>query len=138
MDQVDVERLHFVCSLDELEPGTMRRFDLGATPLVVCRSEQTGEVFALDARCPHQGALLCFGELTGLKVRSGGTNSYVRGGEFIVCPLHRWEFDVRTGYSQRVYPRYHTPTYPVHVEDGKIYVGRPPRPTWSPATRSSM
>ena len=122
MPEADVKNAHFVCMLDELVPGTMLRYDLGDTPLVVCRSEDTGEVFALDARCPHQGALLCLGKLTGIQM---GTNILVRRGEIIQCPVHRWDFDVRTGYSMRVWPQHRTQTYPVRVDDGKIYVRRP-------------
>jgi nitrite reductase/ring-hydroxylating ferredoxin subunit len=120
------EDAHFVCALDELAPGTMRRFDLGETPLVVCRSEDTGEVFAIDARCPHQGALLCYGELTGRKASAGAsTQAQIRRGEIIRCPLHLWEFDVRTGSSLHIWPAVRTPTYGVRVEDGGIYVSRP-------------
>ena len=118
------ERLRYVCPLEELAPGTMRRFDFDDVPLVVCRSERSGEVFALDARCPHQGALLCFGRLTGIKPTAGQKDDrfYLRG-EIIECPLHLWEFDVRTGYSLHLWPRYRTPTYPVSIEDGNIFVG---------------
>lgn len=125
MERVDLQHSHFVCTLAELAPGTMRRFDLGETVLVVCRSEQTGEVFALDARCPHQGALLCYGELTGVKMSDSNTAVYVRRGEILKCPLHLWEFDVRSGCSFHIWPPLRAPTYPVRIEDGKIYVNRP-------------
>jgi nitrite reductase/ring-hydroxylating ferredoxin subunit len=115
---------HFVCTLDELEPGGLRRFDLGQVVLAICRSEQSGEVFALDAKCPHQGALLCYGNLTGLKMQAGSETVYRRG-EILQCPLHLWEFDVRTGVSRNLYPPLRTPTYPVRIEDDGIYVSRP-------------
>lgn len=38
---------------------------------------------ALEDRCPHAGFPLCDGELEGCVVR---------------CPLHGWDFDVRTGF----------------------------------------
>jgi len=117
-----VTPLHFVCDLDELEPGTMRRYDLGETPLVVCRSAQSGEVLAMDARCPHQGALLCFGQLTGMQLAAG---TVIRFGEIVTCPVHRWDFDVRTGLSVGLWPPLRGDMYPVRVEDGKIYVSRP-------------
>jgi nitrite reductase/ring-hydroxylating ferredoxin subunit len=119
--EIDVKKARFVCMLDELTPGTMLRFDLGDTPLVVCRSKVTGEVLAIDARCPHQGALLCFGELTGIQAASG-SNMYMREGEIILCPVHRWRIDVRTGEALDIWPLHRTPTYPVSVEHGKIYV----------------
>jgi 3-phenylpropionate/trans-cinnamate dioxygenase ferredoxin subunit len=103
----------------------MRRFDYDATPLVVCRSEDTGEVFAMEARCPHQGALLCRGTLTGIRVGTGTTEAYTRRGEIIRCPAHDWDFDVRTGESMGLWPPLRARTCAVRVEDDRIYVGRP-------------
>jgi 3-phenylpropionate/trans-cinnamate dioxygenase ferredoxin subunit len=103
----------------------MRRFDIGDDILVVCRSEQTGEVFALDARCPHEGALLCKGELGGLAAPVGAGKELIRRGEILLCPLHQWQFDVRTGSSIHVWPAVHADTFPTRVEDGAIYVSYP-------------
>ena len=116
----------YVCDLEELEPGAMRRFDLDGIPLAVCRSAVTGEVFAIDARCPHQGALLCKGVLTGIKLGGGrrGEDIYLRRGEIVECPAHRWGFDVRTGHSIGIWPPMRTPTFAVRIEDGGVYVGR--------------
>ena len=67
-----------------------------------------GEFYALNNRCPHRGGQLGDGELKGSD---------------LICPLHGWDFDVRTGIS-----RYNTldriATYPVTVEDGKVYLKR--------------
>ena len=41
-----------------------------------------GEIYALDNICPHQGASLGLGEIKG---------------EEIICPLHQWRFNVKTG-----------------------------------------
>lgn len=59
-----------------------------------------GEFFAIRNQCPHAGAPLCQGELGGV-VRSSepGRFEYSRRGEFIRCPWHSWEFDLRTGQS---------------------------------------
>ena len=43
-----------------------------------------GEVFALNNICPHQGAPLAKGLVNNRTV---------------TCPLHGWEFDLRTGKS---------------------------------------
>lgn len=117
--------LHLVCALDELAPGEKRRFDLGGRTIVVCRSAETGEVFALAGRCPHQGAPLCDGKLTGTTLPSQ-VNTYVYGkrGEILRCPWHSYEFDVRTGYSVHREPRLRVATYPVQIRDGSIYVSR--------------
>jgi nitrite reductase/ring-hydroxylating ferredoxin subunit len=59
-----------------------------------------GEYFALSNRCPHMGAELCKGWVVGL-VEPGEPGEYklVRQGEFLRCPWHGWEFDIRTGQS---------------------------------------
>jgi 3-phenylpropionate/trans-cinnamate dioxygenase ferredoxin subunit len=59
-----------------------------------------GEFFAIRNLCPHAGAPLCRGDIAGL-VRSSepGHYDYDRRGEFIRCPWHGWEFDLRTGRS---------------------------------------
>jgi nitrite reductase (NADH) small subunit len=101
----------------------MRRVELGSRAVVVCRSLETGEVFAVSARCAHQGAPLCQGTLTGTTLPSE-VNTYVYGkrGEILRCPWHSYEFDVRTGYSVHREPRLRVATFPVHIEDGNIYV----------------
>jgi len=59
-----------------------------------------GEYFALSNRCPHKGAELCRGMIVGLAQSSApGEYQLARPGEFIRCPWHGWEFDIRTGQS---------------------------------------
>jgi 3-phenylpropionate/trans-cinnamate dioxygenase ferredoxin subunit len=59
-----------------------------------------GEYFALSNRCPHKGAELCRGMIVGLAQSSApGEYHLARSGEFIRCPWHGWEFDIRTGQS---------------------------------------
>ena len=59
-----------------------------------------GEYFAISNRCPHMGAELCRGMIVGLAGSDGpGTYKLTKPGEFIRCPWHGWEFDIRTGQS---------------------------------------
>lgn len=64
-----------------------------------------GEVFAINAVCPHAGAFLDQGYLEDCT---------------IICPLHGWDFDLRTGVS----PNYGVKTkcYPVEIKDGVVYL----------------
>ncbi len=64
------------------------------------------EVFALGNECPHQGGALCDGWVEG---------------EIATCPLHGWEFDVRTGVCMTV-PGERVPRFEVLVEGGAVYV----------------
>ncbi|MEU7814444.1 Rieske (2Fe-2S) protein [Pseudonocardia sp. NPDC049154] len=55
---------------------------------------------ALRNTCPHEGAPLCQGVLSGaLTSPRPGVYRYARRGEILRCPWHQWEFDTRTGRS---------------------------------------
>lgn len=56
--------------------------------------------FAIRNQCPHAGGPLCRGERGGIvRAREPGEFDYSRRGEFVRCPWHSWEFDLRTGQS---------------------------------------
>jgi nitrite reductase/ring-hydroxylating ferredoxin subunit len=83
-----------------------------------------GEFFALRNRCPHQGGPLCAGPLTGLVVgETPGEYRICRPGEFLRCPWHGWEFDVRTGHSWFDPARTRVRSYQVEVMRGTDLVG---------------
>jgi nitrite reductase/ring-hydroxylating ferredoxin subunit len=67
-----------------------------------------GEVFAMNAICPHAGAFLEMGYLEG---------------HVVLCPLHGWDFDVRNGESPSFGIK--TSCYPIEVRDGVVYL-KPP------------
>jgi len=78
----------------------------GSCKIVSARGRQIGlfkvggDYFALSNRCPHKGAELCRGRIVGLAQSSTpGDYRLSRLGEFIRCPWHGWEFDIRTGQS---------------------------------------
>jgi nitrite reductase/ring-hydroxylating ferredoxin subunit len=78
----------------------------GAVKLVTAAGREIGifnlggAYFALANRCPHAGGPLCAGKIVSL-VQSDGPGSYrlARAQEFLRCPWHGWEFDIRTGQS---------------------------------------
>jgi nitrite reductase (NADH) small subunit len=65
-----------------------------------------GDVFAVDNVCPHEGGPISQGFYEDL---------------IVTCPMHAWDFDVRTG---RVKGGVETlETFPVRVdEDGSVHV----------------
>lgn len=79
-----------------------------------------GEYFAILNKCPHQGAPLCKG-LVGSFADSPepGTFNLVRKGEFLRCPWHQWEFDLRTGQSWFNPTKYYARSINVSVEKGE-------------------
>ena len=69
-----------VIALDELAPGTMRRFTRGDRDFLVVRTHQG--ICVTDDRCPHMAAPLSLGTLEDCVVG---------------CPLHKGTFDLLTG-----------------------------------------
>ncbi|EWY36168.1 hypothetical protein N825_29375 [Skermanella stibiiresistens SB22] len=66
-----------------LPTGEGRTFKLGDRRVAVFRTRE-GAVYATQASCPHRTGPLADGLL---------------GGHSLVCPLHDWMFDLRTGQS---------------------------------------
>src|ERR1700756_822593 len=73
----------------------------------VCLVGYDGEVFALGYRCPHAGGDLTWG--------------WCNNGK-LVCPVHRYSFDLRTGKGSGDQHDF-IDTYPVKTEGLAIYVG---------------
>ena len=89
---------HVVARADEIKPGERKLVRLGRRELGIYNVG--GEFYALANYCPHAGGSLCDGLVTGLVLSDGpGDYRLVREGEFVRCPLHGWEFDIRTGQS---------------------------------------
>ena len=89
---------HVVARVGELPPGGRKIVKLGKRSIGVFNVR--GSFFALRNVCPHQGAPLCLGKITGTMAASEpGEYSRERDGEIIVCPWHAWEFDLTTGRS---------------------------------------
>jgi nitrite reductase/ring-hydroxylating ferredoxin subunit len=85
-----------------------------------------GQYYALANRCPHQGAELCKGWVVGL-VQSDGPGDYrvTRPGEFLRCPWHGWEFDIKTGQSWCDPKSMKARNFKVQVEPGAELVKGP-------------
>ena len=85
-----------------------------------------GAYFALANRCPHAGGPLCGGKIVAL-VQSDGPGSYrlARHQEFLRCPWHGWEFDIRTGQSWCDPNSLKARPFPVTVESGESLVKGP-------------
>jgi ferredoxin-nitrite reductase len=83
-----------VSSKPEVEPGPVQlairaeEIAEGSGKLLRARGEEmavfksNGQVYAIQNICPHEGGQLC--------------NGWVEGGE-VVCPLHGYKFDLKTG-----------------------------------------
>ncbi len=67
-------------SSKDVEPGSMRVFDVAGTKVNVTRV--AGHFYAFDDTCTHEGCSLASGELEGATV---------------TCPCHGSQFDVTSG-----------------------------------------
>jgi len=66
----------------------------------------SGQFYALDGRCPHRGGPL------GEGITENGR---------VYCPLHGWEFDVKTGACINN-PEKPVACFPTRVLDGKVEI----------------
>ncbi len=106
-----------VATVAELPPGGRKIVQVAGRSIGLFNLG--GEYFALRNRCPHAGGPLCEGWLSGIVTSDGpGRYSYARAGEFLRCPWHGWEFDVRTGRSWIDPARLRVKRYPVEVLPG--------------------
>ena len=80
-----------------------------------------GELFAVRNQCPHRGAPLCEGTVSGTFLPSR-PNDYQWGmeGKVLRCPWHGWEFDLTTGRSLFQPDEVRVKLYRVTIEDGEV------------------
>jgi nitrite reductase/ring-hydroxylating ferredoxin subunit len=113
-----------------IEVGTEDSFPEGAVTIVEIDSREIGIIrmngafYALRNVCPHQFGPVCSGMLRPLLVGSesrAGELSCDHSRPVITCPWHGWEFFVDSG-SAVWDENYKVRTYPVTVQDGRVYV----------------
>ncbi len=98
---------HRVATLAETPPGSCRTVRAGGRALALVNDG--GEIRALDDTCPHEGGSL-------------GRGTVHRGQ--LICPLHAWVFDVRTG-TCRGMPGVAVSCYATRIRGGAIEVEIP-------------
>ena len=95
-----------LCPLNEIPPGEGRNFSAFGERVAVFHT-RGGQVYAVQAACPHRGGPLADGLV---------------GGTTLICPLHAWKFDLSNGAA--LMGDCGLKTYPVRVdEDGRIVLG---------------
>jgi nitrite reductase (NADH) small subunit len=113
-------RRFFVCDAADVPAGGRVVRTVGGRSVGVF--DVGGRLYALHNRCPHSGGALCEGPVTGTTVATPDFHhAYEREGKILRCAWHGWEFEIETGRSL-VDPRVRARTYPVEVDDGKVYV----------------
>jgi NAD(P)H-dependent nitrite reductase small subunit len=97
-----------VLDLAALAPGTAELVTADGQDVALFR--RGDEIFAVGNECPHQSGSLCDGLVEG---------------DIVTCPLHGWEFDLRSGACMTV-PGESVPRFAVTVEDGAIHLEAAP------------
>ena len=103
-----------VCRLDEIVDGRGRPVTVKGTEVALMRRGDV--VYALGGTCPHRGGQIADGTIVG---------------DTAVCPLHLWDFDLRSGISP-FNPADSLPTYRARVAEGTVQVDADSVP-WGPS-----
>src|SRR5580704_8352351 len=72
-----------LAAVGDIPSGEGRVFQVDGEKIAVFRARD-GEFYAVQAECPHRGGPLADGLL---------------GGSTLICPLHGWKFDLKTGQA---------------------------------------
>jgi 3-phenylpropionate/trans-cinnamate dioxygenase ferredoxin component len=96
-----------LCTLDELEPGTARRFDVDGRAIAVVRLGD--DVYAIGDTCSHANISLSEGEVHA-------------GDRTIECWKHGSEFSLVTGEPETLPATQPVPLYEVVVDGDDVLV----------------
>ncbi len=95
----------FAATMADLPPDGWREVDIDNTAILVINNK--GNVYAIENLCTHDGGTLAEG--------------FVEGDD-VVCPRHGAKFCIKTG-AVTAPPAYEAiKTFPVKIEDGKIFI----------------
>ncbi|MEK5493294.1 nitrite reductase small subunit NirD [Paenibacillus sp. FSL R7-0297] len=94
-------------NLNDIDIKGSRKLRVGNTEIALFRLS-SGEVLAVENKCPHKGGVLSEGMVCGSKVH---------------CPLHDWRIDLHSGDVQAP-DTGHVTTYEVEIDhtSGSLYL----------------
>ena len=96
-----------LCAVEDMEPGSSRRFDVGSHRIAVIRIGD--DFYAIGDRCSHANVSLAEGEVIPEDCE-------------IECSMHGSHFDLRTGEARSLPATKPVPTYEVVVDAGEVWV----------------
>ncbi|HSI09404.1 MAG: Rieske (2Fe-2S) protein [Rariglobus sp.] len=111
---------HLIGPSEEIVEGRFKIVEMGKRSVGVTRLR--GVLYAVLNYCPHAGAPICHGHLTGLVTSDGpGQGGYDAARAIVRCPWHHWEFDLADGRgicagTGRI------KTYPVREAEGQVWI----------------
>ncbi len=108
-----------VCSTEDLKPGQRKLVVVDGSEIAVVNVE--GNLYAFRNRCPHQGVEMIYGSISGTTLPSEpGEYNYGCDNQIVSCPLHGWEFEMKTGKSLFSPDKVSIGTYEIQEVDGSI------------------
>lgn len=106
---------------DELPEGARKVITLGRREVLVVN--ERGSLHALYNRCPHRRAPLHAGQIRSARRVTGvGEMAYDPQNRVLLCPWHRYEFELETGRCPADPRKLRVATYEVVVEGDEIAV----------------
>jgi len=94
------------CATGDIDAEDLIRFDHGIQTFAIYHAPE-GDFYATAGQCTHENVHLCDGLVMG---------------HLIECPKHNCQFDYRTGEAKRAPVCVNLRTYPVKVEDGRVFI----------------
>jgi nitrite reductase (NADH) small subunit len=108
-----------VGAVDEVRRDGCRIVEVEGRPVGVVSVGE--EFYAVSDSCPHMGASMCTGSLSGTLLPAAPHELvYGMDGRVIRCPWHGWEFDIESGRSLLEPRRFGLKTYRVSQQDGQV------------------
>lgn len=115
-------------SSEQLKPGDRKIVQIDNIEIALLNIDE--KFYAIRNTCPHQGVQMIHGPVTGTMLPSK-PHEYEYGclNEIIRCPLHGWEFSLKTGKSVFSPDKVSILTYEIHKEEESIvlYLKRKPQ-----------
>ena len=117
---------HHVGQASAIREGTCHVITVADEEIGVYKVD--GEIHAIRNFCPHRGAPICSGMISGTMLPSDvGQFVYGLEGQVISCPWHKWQFDLKTGRSLFDADRRRLIMYAVEVVGDELFVCVPER-----------
>jgi nitrite reductase/ring-hydroxylating ferredoxin subunit len=98
----------YAVDADQVPPGQAVPVLIDDHCYAVCNDG--GTFYVCDNLCPHAGGSLGRGEVDDGRV---------------ICPVHHWPWDLRTGLTAEEMPHMRLRLYPCRVVGGKVFIETP-------------
>jgi 3-phenylpropionate/trans-cinnamate dioxygenase ferredoxin subunit len=111
-----------VGAVEDFPVGSFKVMDVDGVSIGLLHSG-TDRWTAVRNVCPHKGAPICAGQISGTMLPSAPAELvYGLDGDVLRCPWHGWEFSLVDGKAPFLPVRGRLRLYPVSVRDAQVYL----------------